>query len=74
MLKIHFIIKQARALGIADEIKIRNMLIRNEFERLRKKGTKYNDAIIRIADRKWNECYLSEDSITKIVSKHNGHK
>ncbi len=67
-MKINQIIESARKLGIASETKIRNMKIRDEFLKLRRKRVKYEAVIAMLADRH----YLSESSITQIVRKPNG--
>jgi hypothetical protein len=59
------VIEQAKKLGIADETKIRNMQIRDEYTRLRRKGKKYEHVIALLAEKH----FRSESSITKIVRK-----
>lgn len=44
------IISEARRIGIANEIKIRNKCIRKEFHDLRQNGIKYEDAIKKLSD------------------------
>lgn len=57
------IIAESRKLGIADERKIRNMQILEEFKELRKKFITYENAIELLAYKH----FLSISSVQKIV-------
>jgi len=61
------IIEAARKLGIVSETKLRNMKIRNEFHKLRRK-IKYEAAIALLSE----SYFLSESSIAQIVRQNKG--
>lgn len=64
------VIEESRKLGIADERKIRNMEILEEFIELRNQFTNYEEAIDILAYK----FYLSQSSIQKIVIGYKKHK
>ena len=59
------VIEQAQKLGIADETKIRNMQIRDEFSAMRGQGKKYEETITVLALK----YFRSESLIEQIVNK-----
>lgn len=58
------IISEARRIGIANEIKIRNKFIRKEFHNLRSNGVKYEDAVKKLSDT----YFISYTRVEQIIS------